>query len=254
MGWDDRWLWYMEDHRLFLHRIGTGLCIYEVCFTATDGGFAITSATVECERERYGRGSDLEEREQLCALILLALGASTLSVPPVLAPRRPELSASIGDITTLSVRAIVNPTSTDMLGGGGVDAAIHRAAGPGLRMYCETLGACELRRAKISPGFYLTASWVIHTVGPQWRGGSHGEPVLLESCYRESLARADDVDAESVAFPAIATGAHGYPLTAAAQIAVNTVRSTPTEVREVRFACFDAPTHKAVERARRTTA
>lgn len=248
-GWDDRWLWYMEDHRLFLHRIGTGLCIYEVWFTATDGGYAITSAVVECERERYGRGSDLEEREQLCALILLALDAPTLSIPPMLAPRRPELGASLGDITALSVSAIVNPTSTDMLGGGGVDAAIHRASGPELRAHCETLGTCELGRAEISPGFELAASWVIHTVGPQWRGGTHGEPVLLESCYRESLARADEVGAESVAFPAIATGAHGYPVTAAAEIAVSTVRSTPTKVREIRFVCFDVPTLEAYERA-----
>ena len=236
-GWDGRWLWFMEDHRLFLRRIGSGLCIYEVWFAAADGGFAITSAIVECERE------------QLCALILLALDAPTLSVPPMLAPRRPELSASLGDITTLRVSAVVNPTSTDMIGGGGVDAAIHRAAGSELRAFCETLGACELGRAKISPGFDLTASWVIHTVGPQWRGGTHGEPVLLESCYRESLARADDVDAESVAFPAIGTGAYGYPPTAAAEIAVNILRSTPTKVREARFVCFDIPTLKAYERA-----
>ena len=248
MGWDDRWLWYMEDNRLFLHRIGTGLGIYEVSFTATDGGFAITSAIVECERERYGRGSDLEEREQLCALVLLALDAPTLNVPPILAPRRPELAASIGDITNLSIGAIINPASADLLDGGGAHAAIHRAAGPELRAYCQTLGGCELGRAKISPGFRLSASWVIHTVGPRWRGGTHGEPVLLESCYRESLARADEVDAESVAFPAIATGAHGYPSSEAAEIAVDTVRSTPTKVREIRFVCSDVPTLDAYER------
>jgi len=248
MGWDDRWLWYMEDNRLFLHRSWTGLGIYEVAFSATDGGFVITSALVECDRERYGRGSDLDEREQLCALILLVLDAPSMNVPPVLAPRMPEVSAAIGDITRLSVGAIVNPASANLLGGGGVDAAIHRAAGPELRAYCRALGGCELGRAKISPGFRLAAQWIIHTVGPQWRGGSHGEPVLLESCYRESLARADEVDAESVAFPAIATGAHEYPKTAAAEIAIDTVRSTPTKVREIRFVSFDVPTLKAYER------
>lgn len=152
----------------------------------------------------------------------------------------PTLSVHQGDITSLAVDAIVNAANSSLLGGGGVDGAIHRAAGPELVQYCRTLGGCETGQAKVSPGFNLPACWVIHTVGPVWRGGQEGEPGLLASCYRQCLARADEVGAATLAFPAISTGIYGYPADQAAHIAVNTVRATETEVAKVIFVCFDA--------------
>ena len=155
---------------------------------------------------------------------------------------RPHLVLIQGDITVEDVDAIVNAANHTLLGGGGVDGAIHRAAGPDLVEYCRTLGGCETGEAKITPGFNLTARWVIHTVGPVWHGGGHGEPELLASCYRESLARADEVKAETVAFPAISTGVFGYPIEAAAAIAIERVRSTSTNVSEIRFVAFNQET------------
>lgn len=154
----------------------------------------------------------------------------------------PSLELLIGDITGEDVDAIVNAANSSLLGGGGVDGAIHRAAGPELVEHCRTLGGCETGQAKITPGFKLRACWVIHTVGPVWDGGTRGEPELLASCYRESLARADEVSAATVAFPAISTGVYGYPIEAAAEVAVGTIRSTPTNVSEVRLVAFNQQT------------
>ena len=150
-----------------------------------------------------------------------------------------------GDITREAVDAIVNAANSSLLGGGGVDGAIHRAAGPELLAACRELGGCRTGDAKTTPGFGLPARWVIHTVGPVWRGGGHGEPDLLASCYRRSLEEADRVGARSVAFAAISTGIYGYPTALAARVAVESVRGATTHVELVRFVCFDAPTETA---------
>ncbi len=154
-----------------------------------------------------------------------------------------------GDITRLDVDAIVNAANPSLLGGGGVDGAIHRAAGPDLLAACRHLGGCATGEAKVTPGFRLPTRWVIHTVGPVWRGGDAGEAELLASCYRTSLARADEVGALTVAFPAISTGVFGYPVDEAARIAVATVGSTATGVETVTFVCFDEATRRAYEGA-----
>ncbi|MDQ4129832.1 MAG: O-acetyl-ADP-ribose deacetylase [Actinomycetota bacterium] len=144
-----------------------------------------------------------------------------------------------GDITTLEVDAIVNAANSSLLGGGGVDGAIHRAAGPELLEACRPLGGCETGDAKATPGFRLPARWVIHAVGPRWRGGGAGEAEAQASCYRRSLAVADDLGARSIAFPAISTGIYGYPAEEAAAIAVKTLRETPTEVEVATLVAFD---------------
>ncbi len=158
------------------------------------------------------------------------------------------LETRLGDITEERVDAIVNAANQHLAGGGGVDGAIHRAAGAReLRAACAALGGCATGDAKATEAFRLAARWIIHAVGPRYRGGGHGEAALLESCYRRSLEVADELGARSVAFPAISTGIYGYPLDEATDIAVETVSGAATEVQLVRFVCFDARTFGAYE-------
>ena len=147
-----------------------------------------------------------------------------------------------GDITKLEVDAIVNAANSSLLGGGGVDGAIHRAAGPELLAECRTLGGCKTGEAKVTSGYNLPARYVIHTVGPVWRGGTDGEPELLAFCYRRSLELANRLKLKSIAFPAISTGIYGFPKQQAATIAVKEVRSNLGNLDRVLFVCFDSET------------
>ncbi|HMG87274.1 MAG TPA: O-acetyl-ADP-ribose deacetylase [Terracidiphilus sp.] len=156
----------------------------------------------------------------------------------------PQLIAMRGDITTLRVDTIVNAANISLLGGGGVDGAIHRAAGPELLAECRKVGGCETGNAKATPGFHLPAKWVFHAVGPVWQGGGHDEDELLASCYRRCLELAKLHQVRTIAFPAISTGVYQFPPRRAARIAIDTVREDvdASGVEVVQLVCFNAET------------
>ena len=157
-----------------------------------------------------------------------------------------------GDITKQAVEAIVNAANTTLLGGGGVDGAIHRAAGPELLEECRALGGCATGHAKITRGYRLPAKWVIHTVGPVWRDGRHGEDELLAGCYRNSLALAAQQGIRTIAFPSISTGAYGFPMEQAARIAVRETAAFLQQhpsIEQVRLVCFGQAAYVILDRA-----
>ena len=161
-----------------------------------------------------------------------------------------SISWHFGDITTLAVDAIVNAANSSLLGGGGVDGAIHRAAGPALLEACRKLNGCATGDAKATPGFLLPAKWIFHAVGPVWRGGAHGEDALLASCYRRCMDLASELHVHSIAFPAISTGVYAFPIERAARIAIATVNASLADsgVQDVTFVCFDQTTLSIYQR------
>ena len=252
---NDKWLAFMEDNRLFLHRSWTGYGIYEVTFAAKETGFVVTSARIESDPER-GRGDfdpdnfdPIRERDELRDLIVHVSGEPMPPLLPTIVSRQPVLEVVLGDITTQEVDAVVNSANKALSDGQGVNGAIHRRAGPELLAHCMTLESCCVGDAVVTPGFGLAAEWVIHTVAPRWHDGTDGEPLLLWACYQACLSYADEVGAESVAFPALGAGARGFPPEAAAEIAVAAVRGASTLIRNIRFVCLDPHTASSFESA-----
>jgi O-acetyl-ADP-ribose deacetylase (regulator of RNase III) len=179
-----------------------------------------------------------------------ALGPCSATVrEPTLRLVAPHLEVVLGDIATEHVHAVVNAANSSLLGGGGVDGAIHRAAGPGLLEACRELGGCAFGDAKATPAFDLPARFVIHTVGPIWQGGHSGEARLLQSCYRRCLEVADELGVRTIAFPLIGAGVYGWSKDEAIDAAVTTIRQTPTSVEHAMLVGYDDAAFEAIESA-----
>ena len=261
---EEKWHALVDDGCLRFHRSWTGYGIYEATFEPCEGGAVIVGARVEGNPERYSRYDDVTESQMLEFLIdnwLLGLPGRwpdlwTSGTDDARLSRQQteadtevwqlaKVEVTFGDIADERADAVICPTSPAMTGSGGASRAIHRAAGPRLREHLKELGGCEPGQAIATPGFDMAVPWIIHTVGPRWRGGAHNEAHVLASCYRESLARADEVGASVVATPAVATGQYGYPMRAAAGTAVGVLGFTPTHVDTARIVCYSVPSLKA---------
>jgi len=246
---EDKWNAFVDEHRLFFHRSWTGFGIYEADFARDGDEWVITAARVTGDPDVYARSTDGYETLMLEALIggkLLDRWPEDFQERLNNLPKKPRIEAVLGDITKEPVEAIVNAANETLRGGGGVDGAIHRAAGPRLAEAGAAIAPCHPGDAKSTPAFDLgpPVAHVIHTVGPVWRGGRRGEAQLLESCYRRSLEVAEQLGVKSIAFPAISTGVYGYPPEQAADVAVRTVKNTNTNVEVIRLVAFDEATYR----------
>ena len=225
---------------LYLPSSGTPLPIREVTNAGKSGGSSAIHGTVTFSHW----GENKSQTAPTHTVSLLKLVPASSSAPPGGSPGvAPLLEAVQGDITTERVDAVVNAANRRLLGGGGVDGAIHRAAGAErLQAACRAIGECPPGQAVVTDGFDLPTRFIIHTVGPVWHGGAAAEPETLAACYRNALVVADEVGARSVAFPAISTGVYGYPSGQAAEVAVTTVHAADTAVTLIRFVAFDGLT------------
>lgn len=226
---EDKWFVFEEGGWLFVHRSWTGLPVYEIELAPTEnGGLRVASAWVNADESAYRRDDDPEEARIASRILdVVVLGQQRDAIEPLpafeSAPVQERIWVWQGDLTTLAVDAIVNAANARLLGGGGVDGAIHRAAGRELLAECRTLGGCATGDVKQTKGYNLSAKHVLHAVGPVWEGGNSGEARALTSCYRKSLLLAATSGLRTIAFPGISTGIYGYPIKRAARIAAETV-------------------------------